>query len=192
MATEVRIVDEGRLGHIAEKWGWYASFGLLLVLLGFVALSSQAVTSLATAAVFGTVIFVSGIVEVLHGVRAHKRKDGSGLFHLLVGVLTIVVGVIMLRNPAATLAALTLLMAGYFISMGLFRIISALVDRFHLWGVELLFGCVSVLFGGLIFLGWPAASLVLIGLFVGLELLVRGFGLMTLALMLRRNVPERA
>lgn len=178
--------------RISERWGWYASLGVLLIVLGVLAISSLAVTTFATAVALGLFVAASGVIETIHGFRARRRKDGSALFHILVGILSFVVGVVMIRNPGVTALTLSLLVASYFLAMGLFRVITAVADRYPNWGLELALGCLSLLIGFLLFIGWPATSLVLIGFLVGIELLSRGFALLSLALAVRRRLPQPA
>ena len=66
-----------------------------------------------------------------------------------------------------------------------FRIVAALSYRFASWGWPLLSGVIDVILGVLIWQEWPASALWVIGLFVGINLLFRGFNWIALGLALR-------
>ncbi|PTL84761.1 hypothetical protein DAT35_06785 [Vitiosangium sp. GDMCC 1.1324] len=162
--------------------------GLLITLLGVVALSSIVFTSLATAVFYGAMLFVGGIFEVIHAFRV--RKSGPFLMFLLGGILSAVVGALVLMNPGAGLLALTLLIGGYFFASGLFRGITSIADRYEGWGWDFAYGLVSVALGVIIFAQMPYSSLWAPGILVGVEILSRGIAMMAGALTVRKVVRE--
>ena len=99
-------------------------------------------------------------------------------------MLSIVVGLLFLRAPVGALAALTLLVACYLLVGGIFKVVAALAYRFAAWGWSLAGGIIDVILGVLIWQGWPASSLWVIGLFVGINLIFRGFNWIALGLAL--------
>jgi uncharacterized membrane protein HdeD (DUF308 family) len=68
---------------------------------------------------------------------------------------------------------------------GIFKVVSALAYRFAAWGWPLVGGILDVILGLMIWQGWPASSLWVIGLFVGIDLIFRGFNWIALGLALR-------
>ena len=88
--------------------------------------------SLATAVVIGVLMLMGGAAETI---GAFWCRGWSGFFfHLLSGVLSIVVGVLFLRVPINALLALTLLLSCLLMVSGIFKIIAALGYRFAAWG----------------------------------------------------------
>jgi uncharacterized membrane protein HdeD (DUF308 family) len=78
------------------------------------------------------------------------------------------------------------LVAAIFLMVGgVFRIISALADRFSGWGWVLLNGVVTLMLGILIYKGWPETGLWAIGLFIGIEMIFNGWAWIMLAAVLR-------
>ena len=69
---------------------------------------------------------------------------------MLAGILYLVVGLLMVADPVAAAAGLTLILATAFMIGGLLRIIVALGERFHGWGWVLLNGIITLLLGILI------------------------------------------
>ncbi|MFL5358069.1 HdeD family acid-resistance protein [Archangium sp.] len=164
---------------------WRGPFvmGLLIALLGVLALASVPITSLATVLFYGALLVVGGIFEVVHAFRV--RTTGPFLMFLLGGLLSIVVGALVLMRPGVGLVSLTLLMAGFFFARGLFRGITAVMDRYSGWGWDLVYGLVSLALGIIIFAQLPYSTMWALGLVVGVEILSRGISIMAVALMAR-------
>jgi uncharacterized membrane protein HdeD (DUF308 family) len=171
------------LNALRGNWFWFVILGVSLVVLGIVALGSVVIASLAAAAAIGVLLLLGGAAEA---VGAFWCRGWSGFFlELLSGVLSIVVGLLFLRAPGGALAALTLLLACFLMVSGFFKIVTAVVYRFAAWGWSLAGGIVDVLLGVMIWQEWPASALWVIGLFVGINLLFRGFNWIALGLALR-------
>jgi uncharacterized membrane protein HdeD (DUF308 family) len=183
------LVAELRHGleALRGKWFWFVIVGVALVVLGTIALGSVVIASLAAAVAIGALLLVAGAFEV---VGAFWCRGWSGFFlHLLSGVLSIVVGLLFLRAPGEALAALTLLIACFLMATGIFKIVVALMHRFAHWGWALASGILDLVLGFLIWMEWPASALWVIGMFVGISLVFRGFTWIALGLSLR-SLPK--
>jgi uncharacterized membrane protein HdeD (DUF308 family) len=177
------------LDALRGNWFWFVILGGALVILGVVALGSVVIASLAAAAAIGIVLLLAGGAEA---VGAFWCRGWSGFFlHLLSGILSIVVGVLFLRAPLDALAALTLLVTCFLMVGGIFKIVAAVAYRFAAWGWALVGGAVDLVLGVLIWQEWPASELWVIGLFLGINLLFRGFSWIALGLALR-SLPRPA
>lgn len=164
--------------------------GMLLTLLGIVALGAVVVTSVASVIFFGSMLVVAGVFDVVHAFRV--RKTGPFLMFLLGGLLSIVVGAMVLARPGSGLVAMTLLLAGYFFASGLFRGITSIVDRYAGWGWDFAYGIVSVVLGVIISAQMPTSTLWALGLVVGVEILSRGISIMAGALTVRGAMQRLA
>jgi uncharacterized membrane protein HdeD (DUF308 family) len=165
--------------------------GVLVTLLGMLALCSVTFTSLLSALFYGAVLMAAGLLEIVHGLR--NRDTGPFLLFVLGGLLSFLVGGFLLTQPDAGLVSLTLLLAAYFLANGFFRIITASMERHPGWGWDFAQGAVSVMLGALLFSRMPTASLWALGVVVGVELLTRGLSLLAGALVVRglvRRTPE--
>ncbi len=167
-------------------WGGPFLIGAVIAALGVFAFISTGIAGLATILFFGVLLAGGGLLEVIEGFR--NRRRGSLVLHVLSGILAVVVGGILLFRPVAGLAALSLLLGGFFIASGLFRGITAMVDRYERWGFDLFYGVVAVVLGIVVFANWPAVSLWLVGALVGVELLARGIAIMGVSLVVRREL----
>lgn len=172
------------LSALRGSWWWFVALGVLLVLFGFVALGSVVAASLATAVTIGMLMLLGGGAE---SIGAFWCRGWSGFFfHLLSGLLSIVVGLIFIRAPAQALFALTLLLACFLMVSGAFTIIAAISYRFATWIWPLLGGVVDFILGVMIWNDLPASALWVIGMFLGINLIFRGVNWIALGLALKR------
>jgi uncharacterized membrane protein HdeD (DUF308 family) len=179
LAAELRH----ELNALRGQWFWFVLLGIVLVVLGIIALGSVVIASLAAAVAIGTLLLLGGVAET---VGAFWCRGWSGFFlHLLSGVLSIVIGVLFLSRPGAALLALTLLLASFLMVGGIFKIVAALSYRFAAWGWPLLSGIIDLILGVLIWQEWPESALWVIGLFVGINLVFRGINWIGLGLALQ-------
>jgi uncharacterized membrane protein HdeD (DUF308 family) len=161
------------IDEVRRNWGWFLVLGISLVVLGVFAISWSLLTTIASVLLFGWLLVISGVLEVASSIWA-RRWTGFFL-HLLAGVLDVVVGLLIVTHPVAAAAALTLLLAAFFLVSGAYRIATAVALRFPNWGWALLGGVVTVLLGAMLWGEWPETALWFIGLCVGIELLFRGW-----------------
>lgn len=174
--------------ELKGTWGWFVGVGAVLIVVGLAALSWSVAATLVSVEIFGWLLLFSGAITVGH---AFVRRRWAGFFlELFAGILHTVVGLLMVSNPAASAAVLTLLIAMFLLIGGLFRIIAAVTTRFHHWLWMLLNGIVTFLLGILIWQQWPLSGLWVIGLFIGIDLLFHGWSLVMLGLTVK-GLPEQ-
>jgi len=181
--AEVRLarrILRHELDAIKGNWGWILALGIVLIVVGSIAVLLPILTSFASAVAFGALLLVGGLFQL---VGAFWTRDWSGFFlSLLMGVLWVVVGVLFLRHPGEALLAMTLFLACALMVGGLFRIIGSLSYRFPHWGWTLLGGAINLLLGILIWQQWPEVALWVIGLFVGIDMIFTGWTWVILSL----------
>ncbi|MDZ7620549.1 MAG: HdeD family acid-resistance protein [Patescibacteria group bacterium] len=187
--TRVGATVSDELNALREGWVWFLSLGIGLVVVSLIALGSAFWVTMGAIAVFGVLLIIAGIAQTVSAFWSPRW--GGLLVHLLTGILYFVVGYIVVDNPMESAVALTLLIASFLIVMGVFRIVVALLERFHNWGWCLLSGCISGLLGVLILKQWPTSGEWVIGLFLGIEMLFNGMAWIMMADTLRR-LPQPA
>ncbi|SHN17466.1 HdeD family acid-resistance protein [Streptomyces yunnanensis] len=172
--------------RLGRSFGLLAALGAVLVLAGIVGLIYVAVATLTTMLLFGWLLLIGGVVGLVHAIQSR----GSNFFWLavIVAALNIAAGVVVLRLPEATAAALTMFAALLFLTGGLFRLAGAVVVRGPQFGWTLLQGALGILLGALVLASWPHSSLYVIGCFFSLELLFDGLGLLAMGIGGRRVV----
>ncbi|NVJ02007.1 HdeD family acid-resistance protein [Myxococcus sp. AM009] len=169
----------------SAAWGGPFIMGILMTLLGIVALGAAFFTSLVTAILFGAMLAGAGVMEAISAFRTRK-EGGPFWLYLLSGILSVVVGLFVLIYPAAGLGAMTLLLAGYFFASGLFHAITSVMDRYPRWGWDFFYGAVSIFLGIVVMRQWPISAVWLVGTLVGIGIFFRGVALMAGALSVRR------
>ncbi|HVG60621.1 MAG TPA: HdeD family acid-resistance protein [Hyalangium sp.] len=184
--SDIKQPTNSRMG--SSVWGGPLVVGLLITLLGCLALASVGITSLISVLFYGSLLMVTGIAEIIHAFRV--RRTRPFFLFLLGGVLSIVVGALVLARPGAGLAAMTLLLAGYFLATGLFHAITSLMDRYPRWGWDFADGIVCVGLGVVIMAQWPLSKLWAVGIVVGVGLISRGIALMAGSLTVRSVIRE--
>src|SRR5437868_14455928 len=95
MSTPDLLTDFGRLHH---RWRWFLVLGMLLLVLGIVALVYTPAATLASVLVLGWLIFFSGIVEAVHAF--HARGWGGVLLHVRGGALGILIGLLVVTHSS--------------------------------------------------------------------------------------------
>jgi uncharacterized membrane protein HdeD (DUF308 family) len=110
---------------------------------------------------------------------------------LLVGILYVVVGLQITDAPVEAGLVTAVFLAGFFIVVGAFRTVAALMIRFPHWGWALLNGIVTFLVGVAIYRHFPQCAFWVVGLLVGVEMLLNGWTWIALALSIRR-IPREA
>lgn len=168
---------------LRRNWAWFLFLGILLVILGTVAIALSYTTTLLSIFLIGVLLAAAGAAEL---VSSFWAKEWSGfLISLLGGLLYLVVGGIFLFKPIPAAAILTLLIGTLFLVSGIYKIVYSLWTRFQHWGWVFFSGLISTLLGVLILNDWPEASLWVIGLFVGIDLIVSGWTWIIVALSAR-------
>lgn len=175
--------ERGTIMKRRASWSVPLVLGVLMILVGAYAVVASEVTSMITVAYLGVMLLVVGVLEIIAAVRV--GRSGPFLTYLLAGILSLVVGALFLDKPLASLASLTLLVAGFLFAAGLFRGITAIIDRYPRWGIDFLYGVVALALGVYIVASWPISSFWVLGTVVGVEIMVRGITLVAASLALR-------
>jgi uncharacterized membrane protein HdeD (DUF308 family) len=163
-----------------HKSGWFLLLGILYIFAGVVAIGSPLVITLLSVLFFGVVLVIAGVAGLIHAFWA-RGWDGFAV-QLLAGVLSTVMGFLLITDAAAGAAVITIILATYFLISGLFRLGFA-VTHPHLAHRGSLFisGAITLILGILITIHWPNSALWVIGTFIGIDLIFYGFSLIALA-----------
>jgi uncharacterized membrane protein HdeD (DUF308 family) len=175
----------GRLSR-AERATWGGSFllGVLWTIAGMLCLGATGFASVAAVFWVGALLAIGGVVSLVAGFR------GGSAGAVILGILSLVVGVLTFIHPGAGLMSLTLLLIGYFFIGGLFRVATSLIDRDHGWAFDCISGLCAIAIGVVAARSWPVSSFWLLGTLVGVELLLRGIFMMSAAMSARRVMRQ--
>jgi uncharacterized membrane protein HdeD (DUF308 family) len=171
-----------------ENLNW---LGIALITLGVAAVLAPAVAGSAVVLVIGFILLIAGIVPIVRGLKADASMEKT--MGLTLGVVTALAGVAVIGHPLFGLAFLTLLLVGYFVVEGIWKIVVAF--RYQPatgWKWLLASGVLSLLLGLLIWSQWPVSGLWAVGILVGVNLLGTGLALVTLASTLSKPLDRSA
>ena len=176
--------------ELAKHWKIFLFQGLLIGLLGAIAILVPQVATLVIDLFIGWILIFGGIVRALTLLRS--RSLPGTLWSLLASVLAIVLGFLLVFKPTEGVMTLTMVMVTFFIIQGVFSILLALQFKAHIrsWGWTLLSGVVDLVLAYLIWRGWPDTASWAIGLLVGINMLFAGMALIFTAFAARNSAPE--
>lgn len=185
-ANDNNMIDLHLVGLdvLRQKWGWFLALGILLVILGMVAIGASVFVTLATMVFVGFLMIFGGILQTAH---AMTMRGWSGFYlDLLAGILYIVVGCLVVAHPGATAVALTLLISVFLIMGGIFRMVVAFAVPYQnrLW--LFIHGLVNLILGVMIAMDLPVSGLWVVGLFIGIDMVFNGWSLIMLSMVARQ------
>ena len=172
-----------------EHWKLYLVEGIVLIVLGALAIIIPPVATLAVTLLFGWLFLLSGAMGL---VTTFWMRQAPGFWWSLVSALLgIAVGVLLLASPLQGAVSLTLVLIAFFIIEGVASIMFALDHKRELsgrWGWMLASGVVDLLLSALILAGLPSTAAWAIGLLVGINMVFGGTALVAMALHARQTV----
>jgi len=170
---------------IRKRSLFYLLQGAVMVLAGIVALVVPAFMSAGLLSLLGWLLILSGIVQVVSLIGATQVP--YFWLQIITVVLEVVVGYLLVSNPAAGLVAVTSLMLVLFLVDGFARVVFALMIRpMDDWLWVLGSGLVAVACAAILLANLPEAASWLLGFLLGLHLISAGGALGLLAWKLRR------
>lgn len=172
----------GTLERLRERRWWFFVLGIALLALGVAALGDTVFATLVSVVFLGWLLVASGIFQAAHWLRGREERH---FFDLLRFVLDLVVGLMLLSNPAAGALTITLVLAIFFLVGGLMRVFGALSSEEPHRAWTILDGAISVLLGILLWVHWPSSALWFVGFAIAVGLIFRGWTWIMLALRLR-------
>jgi len=165
---------------------WYLIQGALMILGGILALIYPIMSSVAVVLFLGWVLIVSGVVQGISLIDA--RNVPHFWLQLVSVVLSIVVGLLLIRNPEQGLLTITLLLIVFFMVEGFSKVIFSLTIRpFPNWGWILVSGIIGILLSLFLWANLPVTAIWLLGLLVGIQLISEGAALGYLAWRVRQR-----
>jgi uncharacterized membrane protein HdeD (DUF308 family) len=170
---------------IHAHWKLFLAEGIVMMILGFLAVALPNLATLAIEIFIGWLFFVGGIFRAVS--LWYSRQRPGFIWSLLTAVLAIALGLILIFRPLEGVLTLTMVLVAFFIVEGVASIIGAIEHRQHLrsWGWVLVSGLVDLFLAYLIWQGWPSSAGWAIGLLVGINMLFLGLSLVMTALAAR-------
>ena len=176
-----------------EQWVLFLIEGIILVVLGLIAIIVPPIATLAVELLFGWLFLLSGVVGLI---TTFWMRDAPGFWwSLLSGVLGIAAGIVLLVWPLSGVLSLTLVLIVFFTIEGIASIMYALEHKRELsgrWGFMLASGIIDLIIAAIILFGLPGSAAWALGLLVGINLAFGGAALIAMALHARELRPQMA
>ena len=164
---------------------WYLVQGGLMVLAGLLALVYPVLSSVGVVFLLGWLLIISGIAQGISLIGA--RNVPHYWLQLISVVLSVIVGLMFLRDPEQGLLTLTVLLIVFFMVEGMSKVIFALTIRpIPNWGWVLLSGIIGILAAVYLWSSLPVTAVWLLGLLFGVLLISEGAALGYLAWQVRK------
>jgi uncharacterized membrane protein HdeD (DUF308 family) len=175
---------------IRHHWKLFLVEGVILIILGFLAVAVPLFAGLAITIILGSLFLASGLVGL--GTTFAMRHAPGFWWSLLSAVLAIIVGALLLARPGLGLVSLTYVLIAFFIVEGVASIMYAFEHRRQLsgrWGWMLTSGIVDLFLAFVIFAGLPGSLAWALGLIVGVNMVFGGASMIGMAAAARSEMP---
>ncbi len=172
---------------IHEHWVLFLIEGIVLLILGVVAILVPLIATLAFTILVGWLFLISGIVGLIATFWA--RNAPGFWWSLISAVIGILAGLALLTSPIVGALSLTLVLVAFFIIEGIASIMYAVDHRRQLtssWFWMLLSGVIDLILAAIILAGLPGTAVWALGLLVGINMLFGGAALIAMALAARQ------
>ena len=179
----IEQIQRAVASSLHQHWVMFLIEGIILMVLGLLAIVLPPIATLAVEILFGWLFLVSGVVGL---VTTFWMRQAPGFWWaLLSAVLGIGAGIVLLAWPLSGVLSLTLVLIVFFAIEGFATIMYALEHKRELsgrWGWMLSSGVVDLILAGIIFAGLPGTAAWAIGLLVGINMIFGGSALIAMAM----------
>jgi uncharacterized membrane protein HdeD (DUF308 family) len=179
-------IDRTLMGAIKAHWGLFLTEGIILVILGIIAIIVPPLATLWAALVIGWLFLISGVVGLY---TTFQMRHAPGFWWSLISaIIGIVAGLLLIARPVTGALSLTLVLIAFFVIEGIASIMYSIEHRNQLsgrWGWMLASGIVDLILAGIIFFGLPGTAAWALGLLVGINMLFGGTAMIGMALAAR-------
>src|ERR1700688_3962202 len=120
MNSELSDFQNALRTAMQENWKWFVSQGIVMLILGCLAVAEPVIASVAVDIYIGWLFMFSGVLGL---VAMFSARDASAFFcMLLTSALSVAVGILLVCKPDAGTVSLTLVLTAFFIAEGAFQI----------------------------------------------------------------------
>jgi uncharacterized membrane protein HdeD (DUF308 family) len=168
---------------IHRHWGLFLFEGVVLIILGSLAVLLPAVASLAATVFLGWILLLSGVLGLISTIRT--RHAPGFAWSLVSAIIGIVAGVLLLGLPVQGTLSLTAVLIAFLLFEGVASILFALEHRKALsgrWTWMLTSGIVDLVLGVILLAGLPGTAAWALGLLVGINMIFGGWAMVWMAL----------
>jgi uncharacterized membrane protein HdeD (DUF308 family) len=183
--SDVSTQERDILRLIGKSWGWVLFFGIVTLGLGVVVTLRPKDTIYAFAIVLGIWLFVAGLFRIVMAIADHEDTAGTRWLMALLGLVSVVVGILFFRHTEETVTTLAFL-------IGLFWVVGGIIEFFTAYsdhgsparGWRIAMGALAFI-AGVVTLVVPNLTVTTLAVIMGIWLIVYGLLEIALSLQLR-------
>jgi uncharacterized membrane protein HdeD (DUF308 family) len=154
-----------------SHWWVFILRGILFILVGIYMICSPATSYAALGFIFGLIVFIAGISELLHVYRDRNSRNRRG--HLFLGIVDIILGLVLMGHITASVTIFRIIVGIWFLFRGISLLSSSgIIGRSWLLTLG---GIITIIFAALILFNpafgamtiilWTAIAFIITGLF---------------------------
>lgn len=187
--------DRQRLSHLdrspAVQSRWAAPLGIVMIILGVVAIALPLFVTLASTVIFGWVFIAAGIAQVIYAFQG--KGAGHVIWKVILGLLYCLGGIFVLTHLIEGVFTLTLVVGITIFLQGIIQVVMSFQTRrvSPRWIWMLISGLIGIVLGIYIWSQLSSTAPWLIGTLVGINLLFDGIWMLTLHSGGRRTLTEQ-
>jgi len=182
-----RAIVQSIRGH----WKMFLVEGIILTVLGILAIIVPQVATLAVTIFLGWLFLISGVVGLI---TTYMARHAPGFWWSLISAaIAVLAGGILLARPATGVLSLTYVLIAFFIIEGVVSIMYAFDHKKELsgrWGWMLVSGIIDLILAAIILVGLPGTAEWALGLLVGINMLFGGTSMIAMAMAARSAPPD--
>ena len=161
-----------------SAWWLLVVIGLLAIAAGVVVLLKPEDSLSTLAVIAGIFVLASGIFDV--AISFSRRTPNRGLA-AVTGVLSVVVGVLLIRHPIGGVLFVALLIGIWLIAIGVVRFVEAFESEHRFWGIVV---ALVEIAAGIVIVATPPIGFATLALLTGIAFIVNGVAIFALGWMM--------
>jgi uncharacterized membrane protein HdeD (DUF308 family) len=168
---------DAQVNQDARAVWWIAGLvGLLSIAAGVIVLVEPSISLATLAVITGIYFLIDGIFEIARAIAG--ATPSRGLLALL-GAISAIAGVLLIRHPIQGVVAIALLVGLWLLAIGIVHLVRAFEEHDHRWMTVAI--AVVEIIAGIVIVSSPGIGVATLALLVGISLIVRGLALCVLA-----------
>jgi len=157
------------LRPVTSFWWVFVLFGLVTLGVGVFFVVSPHETLSTFTVIAGIFLLIDGVLAIFASI--FNKGEGRGLL-ALVGVLSVIAGLVLIKKPFDTLVVFTLIFGVWFVVAGILRFVTAFASPYGRGG-NIVIAILDVI-AGIVILSWPDLGLSTLAVIIGIVLILRG------------------
>lgn len=154
---------------VESVWWLFALFGVLTIGVGVFLIASPHETLSVFTVIAGIFLLADGVIALVRSIFGESANRG---LLALVGVLSAIAGLVLIKKPFDTLVVFALIIGVWFVVAGVVRFVAAFAlpeGR----ALSILVALIDIV-AGIVILSWPELGLATLAVIFGIVLVVRG------------------